>query len=94
MYIVFMCDSFESSFIYNALKSSTVGINRYKVREGVHYNIVKSLKIFNLFTVVRYDCVMEGTLYKRCSDSSKWLQRWFKLYQVSILIPVNLHLNN
>ena len=33
-------------------------------------------------TLTRYDCVMEGHLYKRCSDSNKWLQRWFKLYQV------------
>ncbi len=31
---------------------------------------------------VRYDSVLAGHLYKRCSDSSKWLLRWFRLYQV------------
>lgn len=24
---------------------------------------------------------LSGYLYKRCSDSSKWLLRWFRLYQ-------------
>ncbi|XP_023333747.1 ras-specific guanine nucleotide-releasing factor 1, partial [Eurytemora carolleeae] len=28
-----------------------------------------------------YDCVLAGHLYKRCSDSNKWLLRWFRLYQ-------------
>jgi hypothetical protein len=31
----------------------------------------------------RYDARKCGYLYKRCSDSSKWLSRWFRLYQVS-----------
>ena len=29
----------------------------------------------------RYDSRHTGYLYKRCSDSSKWLLRWFRLYQ-------------
>ena len=33
----------------------------------------------------RYDCVLAGHLYKRCSDSNKWLLRWFRLYQVPYL---------
>ena len=32
----------------------------------------------------RYDCVLAGHLYKRCSDSNKWLLRWFRLYQVRL----------
>ena len=32
----------------------------------------------------RYDCVLAGHLFKRCSDSNKWLIRWFRLYQVSM----------
>ena len=35
--------------------------------------------------IVRYDSVLAGHLYKRCSDSSKWLLRWFRLYQVSLI---------
>ena len=32
----------------------------------------------------RSECVIEGPLLKRCSDSNKWLTRYFKLYQVCI----------
>ena len=32
----------------------------------------------------RYDCVLAGHLFKRCSDSNKWLIRWFRLYQVGV----------
>ena len=34
--------------------------------------------------IIRYDCVVAGHLYKRCSDSNKWLIRWFRLYQVHV----------
>ena len=39
-------------------------------------------QLFGLAEKARYDSRRAGYLYKRCSDSSKWLQRWFRLYQV------------
>ena len=46
----------------------------------------------------RSECVMEGPLLKRCSDSNKWLPRYFKLYQVrstsDYLVMTDLGLQN
>ncbi len=39
-------------------------------------------QLLGLAEKARYDARRSGYLYKRCSDSSKWLQRWFRLYQV------------
>ena len=40
-------------------------------------------QLLGLAEKARYDSRRAGYLYKRCSDSSKWLQRWFRLYQVA-----------
>ena len=39
-------------------------------------------QLLGLAEKARYDSRRAGYLHKRCSDSSKWLQRWFRLYQV------------
>ena len=57
-----------------ALPSRTVRIN-----EG---------QLLGLAEKARYDSRRAGYLYKRCSDSSKWLQRWFRLYQVLLYISI------
>ena len=49
-----------------------------------HYRTVRinEGQLLGLAEKARYDSRRAGYLYKRCSDSSKWLQRWFRLYQV------------
>ena len=50
-----------------------------------HYRTVRinEGQLLGLAEKARYDSRRAGYLYKRCSDSSKWLQRWFRLYQVA-----------
>ncbi|XP_071743969.1 ras-specific guanine nucleotide-releasing factor 2-like isoform X3 [Lepeophtheirus salmonis] len=38
-------------------------------------------QLLGLAEKARYDSRLAGFLFKRCSDSSKWLLRWFRLYQ-------------
>ena len=40
-------------------------------------------QLLGLAEKARYDSRLAGFLHKRCSDSNKWLLRWFRLYQVS-----------
>ena len=49
-----------------------------------HYRTVRinEGQLLGLAEKARYDSRRAGYLYKRCSDSAKWLQRWFRLYQV------------
>lgn len=42
-------------------------------------------QLLGLAEKARYDSRLSGYLYKRSSDNSKWLLRWFRLYQVSPL---------
>eukprot|EP00095_Tigriopus_kingsejongensis_P007208 snap_masked-scaffold192_size271026-processed-gene-1.16 protein:Tk07208 transcript:snap_masked-scaffold192_size271026-processed-gene-1.16-mRNA-1 annotation:"hypothetical protein SINV_08647" len=38
-------------------------------------------QLLGLAEKARYDARLSGYLYKRSSDNSKWLLRWFRLYQ-------------
>ena len=40
-------------------------------------------QLLGLAEKARYDSRLAGFLHKRCSDSNKWLLRWFRLYQVN-----------
>ncbi len=41
-------------------------------------------QLVGLAEKAKFDSRLVGYLYKRCSDSSKWLLRWFRLYQVRL----------
>ena len=47
-------------------------------------------QLLGLAEKARYDSRLSGYLYKRSSDNSKWLLRWFRLYQVRACADWNI----
>ena len=46
-------------------------------------------QLLGLAEKARYDSRLAGFLHKRCSDSNKWLLRWFRLYQVNTICKLS-----
>ena len=52
---------------------------QHRIQRSVRIN---DGQLLGLAEKARYDSRLSGFLHKRCSDSNKWLLRWFRLYQV------------
>ena len=50
-----------------------------RIQRGVRIN---DGQLLGIAEKAKYDSRKSGYLYKRSSDGSKWLRRWFRLYQV------------
>ena len=59
---------------------------QHRIQRSVRIN---DGQLLGLAEKARYDSRLSGFLHKRCSDSNKWLLRWFRLYQVSYTIGLN-----